>query len=123
MDWGVSRTSQIKFGWTPLSGAQSALHGLESEYVFNYPVNNGRAEWRWTPMHSLLLESRLGAVQRYQQRAYPVWDESLAREAGRVRPYLQMTNLCNTGYDEILNVRMPGRGFVGGLEIEITHKR
>ena len=74
-------------------------------------------------MHSLLLESRFGVVQRCQQRAYPVWDESLAQEAGHVRPYLQMTNLSNTGYDKILNVRMPGRGFVGGLEIAITHKR
>ena len=74
-------------------------------------------------MHSLLLESRLGVLQRYQQTAYPVWDESLARESGRVRPYLQMTNLSNTGYDEILNVRMPGRSFVGGIEFAIAHKR
>jgi iron complex outermembrane receptor protein len=123
VDWRVSRTSQVKFSWALLSGAQSALHGLKSEYVFNYPVNDARAEWRWTPVHSLLLESRLGVVQRYQQTAYPVWDESLAREAGCVRPYLQMTNLSNTGYDEILNVRMPGRSIVGGVEIAISHKR
>jgi outer membrane cobalamin receptor len=123
VDWQVSRTSQVKFSWTLLTGAQSALHGLESEYVFNYPVNDARAEWKWIPTHSILLESRLGVVQRYQQTAYPVWDESLARDSGRVRPYLQMTNLSNTGYDEILNVRMPGRSFVGGVEISITHKR
>ncbi len=77
----------------------------------------------WTPTPSLILESPLGVVQRYQQTAYPVWDESLAREAGRVRPYLQITNLSNTGYDEILNVRMPGRSFVGGIEIAIAHMR
>jgi iron complex outermembrane receptor protein len=123
VDWRVSRTSQAKFSWTILFGAQSALHGLESEYVFNYPVNDSRAEWRWTPTHSLLLESRLGVVQRYQQTAYPVWDESLARESGRVRPCVQMTNLSNTGYDEILNVRMPGRSFEGGVEIAIARKR
>lgn len=123
VDWRVSRTSQVKFSWALLTGAQSSLHGLQSEYVFNYPVNDARAEWRWTPMHSLLLESRLGVVQRYQQTAYPVWDESLARESGRVRPYVQLTNLSNTGYDEILNVRMPGRSFVGGVEIAIGRKR
>jgi iron complex outermembrane receptor protein len=123
VDWRVSRTSQVKFSWTLLTGAQSALHGLESEYVANYPVNDARAEWRWTPTHSLLFESRVGVVQRYQQTAYPVWDESLAREAGRVRPYLQLTNISNTGYDEILNVRMPRRGLVGGVEIAIAHKR
>ncbi|MGA9667865.1 MAG: TonB-dependent receptor [Terracidiphilus sp.] len=123
VDWRVNTTSEVKFSWTLLMGAQSALHGLESEYVFNYPINDGRAEWRWTPAHSLLLESRLGVVQRYQQTAYPVWDESLARSSGRIRPYLQMTNLSNTGYDEILNVRMPGRSFVGGVEIAIAHER
>jgi outer membrane cobalamin receptor len=123
VDWQVSPSSQLKFSWTLLAGAQSALHGLESEYVFNYPVNDARAEWRWTPTHSLLLESRLGVVQRYRQTAYPVWDESLAREAGRVRPYLQITNLSNTGYDEILNVRMPGRAVVGGVELSITNRR
>jgi outer membrane cobalamin receptor len=123
LDWRVGPTSQLKFSWALLTGAQSALHGLASEYVFNYPVNDARAEWRWTPIHSLLFESRLGVVQRYQQTACPVWDESLARESGRVRPYVQMTNLSNTGYDEILNVRMPGRCIVGGVEIVIARKR
>jgi iron complex outermembrane receptor protein len=121
VNWQVSRTSQVKFCWTLLVGAQSALHGLQSEYVFNYPVNNGRVEWSWNRMHSLLLHSRLGVVQRYQKTAYPVWDASLARESGRVRPYLQMTNLSNTGYEEIMNVRMPGRSFAGGVEIVIAH--
>ncbi len=74
-------------------------------------------------MHSLLLQSRLGVVQRYQQTAYPVWDTSLARESGHIRPYVQMTNLSNTGYQEILNVRMPGRSFVGGVEIRLARKR
>jgi len=123
VDWRVNRNSQLKFSWTLLTGAQSALHGLESEYVFNYPVNDARAEWRWTPIHSLFLDSRLGVVQRYQQTDYPVWDESLSRESGRFRPYVQITNLSNTGYDEILSVRMPGRGFVGGIEFAITRKR
>jgi iron complex outermembrane receptor protein len=123
LDWRVSHTSQVKCSWTLLTGSQSTLQGIESEYVFNYPVNGERAEWRWTPTHSLLFESRVGVVQRFHQTAYPVWDESVAREAGRVRPYLQMTNLSNTGYDEILNVRMPGRSFVGGVEIAIGRKR
>jgi outer membrane cobalamin receptor len=123
VDWQVSRRSQVKFSWTLLEGAQSALHGLQSEYVFNYPVNNGRAEWSWNGMHSLLLHSRLGVVQRYQKTAYPVWDASVARESGSLRPYLQMTNLSNTGYAEILNVRMPGRSFLGGVEIVFAHKQ
>jgi len=123
VDWQANRTTRVKFSWTLLEEAQSALHGLQSEYVFNYPVNNGRVEFSWNGLHSLLLHSRLGVVQRYQHTAYPVWDASLARESGRVRPYVQMTNLSNTGYEEILNVRMPGRSFVGGVEVAISHKR
>jgi vitamin B12 transporter len=123
VDWRVSPTSQLKFSWSLLTGAKSALHGLQSEYVFDHPVNDAKAEWRWTPTHTLLLESRLGAVQRYQQTAHPVWNGSLARESGRVQPYLQMTNLSNTDYDEIQNVRMTGRSFVGGIEIAIGRKR
>ena len=123
VDWKPSRATDVKFSWTLLSGAQNALHGLQSEYVFNYPVNNGRADWTWSGLHGLLLHSRLGVVQRYQQTPYPIWDSSLARETGRIRPYLQMTNLSNTGYDEILNVRMPGRGFIGGAEIVLSRKR
>ena len=123
MDWKPTRATDLKFSWALLSGAQNALHGLQSEYVFNYPVNNGRADWTWSAPHALLFHTRLGVVQRFRQTPYPVWDSSLARESGRIRPYLQMTNLSNTGYDEILNVRMPGRGFIGGAEIVLSHKR
>ena len=36
---------------------------------------------------------------------------SVAREGGWIHPYLQMTNLSNTGYEEIEGVRMQGRSF------------
>jgi iron complex outermembrane receptor protein len=34
--WQPTRNQEWKFGWTGISGAQAALHGLQSEYVFNY---------------------------------------------------------------------------------------
>jgi iron complex outermembrane receptor protein len=34
-----------------------------------------------------------------------------------------MTNLSNTGYEEIVGVRMPGRSFVGGVEIVMSKSR
>ena len=52
-----------------------------------------------------------------------MWDESLIRETGRIHPYLQITNLSNTGYEEIVGVRMPGRSFVGGIEFTLSRKR
>jgi iron complex outermembrane receptor protein len=35
---------------------------------------------------------------------------------GRVHPFLQLSNLTNTGYLEIQGVPMPGRTAIGGLE-------
>jgi iron complex outermembrane receptor protein len=122
LDWQTTRSTRVKLSWSLLAGAQSALHGLQSEYIFNYPVNNGRVDWSWNSRHSMLFHSRLGVVERYHQTPYPVWDASVAREAGAIRPYLQMTNLSNTGYQEIQDVRMPSRSFVGGIEIVFAHK-
>jgi hypothetical protein len=34
-----------------------------------------------------------------------------------------MTNLTNAGYEEIVNVRMPPRGFIGGFEILLAKRR
>jgi hypothetical protein len=31
-----------------------------------------------------------------------------------------MTNLSNTGYEEIIDVRMPGRGFIAGIELVLS---
>jgi vitamin B12 transporter len=115
--WQPRSTERLTLSWTNLVGAQTALHGLQSEYVFNYPVNNARIDWTQQISRQLVLNTRLGVVQRFEKSPYAVWDVSLARQLGRVRPYLQMTNLTNTGYAEIVNVRMPPRGFVGGVEI------
>ena len=118
--WQPRSTERLTASWTNLAGAQSALHGLQSEYVFNYPVNNARINWTQQVSQQVVLNTRIGVVQRFEKSPYAVWDVSLARQLGRVRPYLQMTNLTNTGYEEIINVRMPSRGFVGGLEITLS---
>lgn len=118
--WQPSNRQQIKLGWTFLSGAQQALHGLQSEYVFNYPVNNAYFEWTAQPIRGCILHNRVGMTQRYEQDAYPVWNAAIAREHGIIRPYLQMSNLSNTGYQEIEDVPMPGRSFTGGIEIVLS---
>jgi iron complex outermembrane receptor protein len=120
--WRINSAQTLRLSWTYLTGTQSALNGLESEYVFNYAVNNGRAEWTWRMKQGVTLQSRLGVLERYTQAPappqapYAVWDVSAARQVGRWHPYLQMSNLANTSYQEIMNVPMPGRSFVGGVE-------
>jgi vitamin B12 transporter len=118
VNWQATSRQSMQFSETVLSGAQGALHGLESLYIFNYPVNNAAAEWTGE-FGGFALQNRLEVVERYQQDAYPVWDASVARERGWIHPYLQMTNLSNTGYEEIEGVRMQGRAFVGGVELTL----
>lgn len=115
--WQPVRGEQLKLAWTFLSGAQQALHGLQSEYVFNYPVNNAVFEWIAEPVRGYMLHNRVGITQRYQAEAYPVWNAAIVRERGHIHPYLQMSNLSNTGYQEIIGVPMPGRSFTGGVDV------
>ncbi len=121
--WHVNHSQQVNLSWTWLDGAQSVLHGLQSEYVFNYPVHNAVFNWYASAGHWVTINTRVGVQQRFEKTAYPVWDVSVVHEHGRVQPFLQMTNLSNTGYDEIVGVRMPGRAFVGGVKIWLVTPR
>jgi iron complex outermembrane receptor protein len=46
-----------------------------------------------------------------------VWDAAVTRDAGRIRPYLRLANLSNTGYQEIQGVAMQGRSIIGGVSL------
>ena len=122
LTWIPVKSQTIRIAWTSLYGAQSALHGLQSEYVFNYPVENAHLEWISTLGRGFVLRNALQIAQRYQQTAYPVWDMALTHQSalgkwGELRPYLRAANLSNTGYQEIQGVAMPGRSFTGGVSI------
>jgi len=122
VDWRPNGAQHVKVSYTLLQGAQAALNGLESEYVANYPVNNARVVWTYDVKRVMVVESRLGVLQRYQQTPYAVLDISAVHEMGWWRPYLQITNVANAGYAEIQGpppVQMPGRGFVGGVEFVV----
>ena len=123
MDWRPMAGQNLRLGLTTLQGAQEALHGLQSKYVFNYPVQNAVAEWIGQWKNGLLLRQRVRVVNRVDRGVSPVWDASAVYDKGRVQPYLQMTNLGNTGYQEIVGVQMPGRSFVGGVQIVLRGKR
>ena len=115
--WVPAKSQRVTVAWTNLNGAQRALNGLLSEYVFNYPVNNIHAGWDFAPHAGWLIHNSVQIAQRYRQTAYPIWNSALARQSGHVRPYLRFDNLSNTGYQEISGVAMPGRSITGGLEI------
>jgi iron complex outermembrane receptor protein len=119
VDWRPWTGQQLRLALTTLSGAQNALGSLQSEYVFNYPVENASAEWvgRWK--NGLLLRQRMRVVNRLQRDVYPVWNASAAYERWRVKPYVRATNLSNTAYQEIVGVPMPGRAFVAGVQVAL----
>jgi iron complex outermembrane receptor protein len=119
LTWIPARRHTIRIAWTALHGAQTALHGLQSEYVFNYPVENIHASWAAGLGRSIVLTNAVQLVQRYQQTVYPVWNATLARDTGKLRPYIRLENLSNTGYQEITGVNMPPRTFMGGFAFEL----
>lgn len=123
--WVPMRNQTIHLAWTLLHGAQAALHGLQSEYVFNYPVENAHAEWSTALGKQLTLRNSLQVAQRYQQTPYPVWDLALVHDPAVARwnhPgfYLRLENLSNTGYQEVVGVAMPGRSITGGITIRLS---
>jgi len=119
MTWLPAKGQSVRIAWTGLHGAQSALHGLESEYVFNYPVENIHAAWSWAMGRGFTLVNVVQLAQRYQQTVYPVWNATLSHSSGWLQPYVRATNLGNTGYQEIDGVNMPPRTIMGGVALVI----
>jgi iron complex outermembrane receptor protein len=117
--WIPKKSQTVRIAWTGLHGAQSALHGLESEYVFNYPVENIHASWSSALGRDFVLTNAVEIAERYKQTAYPVWNATLTHDTGKLRPYLRLTNLSNTGYQEITGVNMPPRTIMGGVALQL----
>jgi iron complex outermembrane receptor protein len=59
----------------------------------------------------------VAAVQRFETGAYPLVEWTMGREFRYLKPYVQLTNLTDTKYQEIPGVPMPGRGVIAGLEL------
>ena len=116
MRWRIDGRQEVEFQYTGLHGAQAALAGYMSKYVFNYPTHSGIVTWQGSAW-GFAARTRLGVARRYLRDPYAVWDIYLASGHGRVRPFLQLTNLLGTRYEEIPLVAMPGRAIVGGLEL------
>ncbi|MGP8260177.1 MAG: TonB-dependent receptor [Acidobacteriaceae bacterium] len=123
LDIGGAETSiRVRIGSTQrLDLSYTAAHSGNlppnylSEYAFNYAAQN--AIFAWTgQFKQLSAHTQVNVVQKTTQTAYPLWDASLARNTGSIRPYLRLLNLSNTGYTEIVAVPMQGRTVMGGME-------
>jgi iron complex outermembrane recepter protein len=120
--WAPRRGQRFDFRYTGLHGAQDALPGVMSKYVFNYPAHSGVAAWTGS-FGGLVARTRAGVLDRRARDPYGLFEVSVAWSRGRVRPFLQFANLTSTSYQEIAGVDMPGRSVIGGLEIVIFGKK
>jgi iron complex outermembrane receptor protein len=123
--WAPTTSQTIQLAWTQLVGAQPPLNDLQSEYALNYPVENLHVTWTVSLRHTLTVANSVAVAKPYQQAGnppwnaspYPVWNLALTHDSGRIRPYLRLANLSNTGYQEINGVAMPGRSITGGVSL------
>ena len=108
--------------YTALNGDRALLPGSISKYVFNYPSHKGTVSWTGA-IGQLAARTRIGVLNRLDRDPYAIWDLSLARSRGRLRPFAQFTNLTSTVYQEIPGVAMPERGIVAGVELRVFELR
>ena len=115
--WQPRKSQTVRISWTALHGAQNALNGLQSEYIFNYPVQNIHASW------SIALGRAFGSAIGAACPALPADGlPGLERQLTQTRqapPLLRLSNLSNTGYQEITGVAMPGRSITGGFAFQL----
>jgi iron complex outermembrane receptor protein len=116
----LGSAQSVALAYTGLYGAQQSLGGLQSQYVFNYPINQATANWLGSLPHGIAFRMRAGMTQRYHTDPYPLIEMALTRDFHWVQPYAQITNLTNTGYEEIQGVRMPGRAYLVGVQVRLS---
>ncbi len=110
----ISATEWIDLSYTAAHSGNLPPNYL-SKYAFNYAAQNAVFGWSGQ-FKQLSAHTQVNVVQKTTQTAYPLWDPSLARNTGSIRPYLRLLNLSNTGYTEIVGVPMQGRTIMGGME-------
>ncbi len=115
--WQISSGQRLDVTYAGLRGFQQALSGQQAKYLFAYPVHSGTLTWWGHLPQQVTTHLRTGVLQRYRQDAYPLVELSIEREWTHVKPYLQVNNAANAGYQEIPGVRLPGRSYIAGLEL------
>jgi iron complex outermembrane receptor protein len=119
LQYTVNSHHRIKTSYTFLHGSEAPVPGTVSRYVFNYPSHSAVATWEADLPFGLIARTRLGALQRFQQGPYGLWDASIASARGRFRPFLQLTNVTDTNYHDLPKIVQPGRSVVAGVNLKL----
>jgi iron complex outermembrane receptor protein len=122
LDTRVSAAQTLSLRFTAIHGAQAEFVYVMSRYVFNYPSQSAVAEWRGSFSHHFLARTRIGALNRRGRDPYALWDVYGAWGKHTFRPFVQLTNITATHYEEVAGVVMPGRAVVGGVQWSVGWK-
>jgi iron complex outermembrane recepter protein len=117
--WSPVRAQTLDFRYTWLLGEQDTISFGASKYSFNYPSNSAVVAWQAALPAGVLFRTRLGVLDRRSSSPYALWDVRVASSHGRLHPFLGVSNLTSTTYQEIQGVAMPGRTIIGGLEFVV----
>lgn len=120
--WRVARQQQIQLSYVGMHGFQPATLNIISRYVGNYPSNSAVASWQGRLPGGLTGRTRIGAMQRNGRDTYGLWDLALSRTIQRFSPYIQLSNLTDTSYQDIAGIILPGRSVIVGCEIYLLGK-
>ena len=112
-----SRVHTFDLRYTRLHGTQDTIPVGFTKYSFNYPVHSGVFAWQATPRGNFLFRTRVGVLDRQARDPYVLCDVYAGLPHGKVHPFVQISNLANSSYQEILGVPMPGRTIIGGVEL------
>jgi iron complex outermembrane receptor protein len=118
----ASRSQTVDFRYSWLVGTEDTVPIGYTKYTFNYPANSGTVVWQAHLAGQVMVRTRVGVLDRRQQEPYALWDIDAAYTRGLVHPFVRISNLTNTSYQEIQGVAMPGRTFMGGVEL-VVRKR
>jgi iron complex outermembrane receptor protein len=109
--------SDFDFRYTALRGVQDTISSAATKYTFNYPAQSGVIAWQRSLPSGIVFRTRVGVLDRRARDPYAVWDLYAARTSGKLHPFVQVSNLTATSYQEIQGVQMPGRTVIGGIEL------
>ena len=119
LTWIPAKSQSVRIAWTGLHGAQNALDGLQSEYVFNYPVENIQATWTAAAWPRDRAHQRGAACPALPADGLPGVECHPHPRHQQAAALYQLTNLSNTGYQEIGGVQMPPRAIMGGFVLQL----
>jgi iron complex outermembrane receptor protein len=118
-----ARGQSLDLRYTALRGVNDTIPVGLTKYTFNYPAQSTVVSWQVLRRDGLMLRTRLGILDRRDRDPYQLWDVYMAYSRGKVHPFLQVSNLTSTTYQEILGVAMPGRSIIGGVELVLTRSK